>query len=505
MVQESVSLFISYSHKDETMRLELESFLKPLMRDNVKTGEKRLIRTFHDRKIPAGAAWDKEIEVQLRSADIIVMLMSQDFLASDYISEQEVPDALHRHDRGEAKVIPVILRTFDWNSSPVSHLQSVPRDKRAVSAWSDRDAAYVEVIQAIREAAKELIQSRLALAQKRADAAQQYRQKVDETLSDGVITVGERDTLDELWKRLELSPEDAAAIEVEAHKPIQAYAEKLEQYKMTLLKHIALGYPLSDDQRKDLDWRQRDLGLKDHDALATEQPILAQAQKDHEAGLLARAAEKAKQESVSRQKAREGADAQLAKAAATDLRREYAVAGEYVKLARLADPTHPALQGWDAQIQEAIRSAEKESKEAARHKAEKRAALAAAEATKKEAVAPIAKAPPPARVEVKLVKSEKLERAFAIDFSGTKCVLTYKNNTRWLGTDSVVFLDGKEIGRSGLLTDEIPMKLTLTVKGVTHTVTIQEKLDDAVFSPTIIQFRLTIDGQTYYSEGHPQA
>ena len=98
-----ISLFYSYSHRDEDLRLKLETHLSALRRGG-------LIAEWHDRKLEPGDAWKDEIDRHLTSADIVLLLVSADFIASDYCWGEEMTKALVRHGRGEARVIPVILR-----------------------------------------------------------------------------------------------------------------------------------------------------------------------------------------------------------------------------------------------------------------------------------------------------------------------------------------------------------------------------------------------------------
>src|SRR5262249_1650226 len=86
---------------------------------------------------------------------IILLLVSADFLASDYCWDVEVATALERHARGEATVVPVIIRPVDWRSTPLGRLQGLPRDGRAVTSWPNRDEAWADVIMGLRS----LIQS----------------------------------------------------------------------------------------------------------------------------------------------------------------------------------------------------------------------------------------------------------------------------------------------------------------------------------------------------------
>ena len=142
-------LFFSYCHKDETMRDELETHLKLLERDGV-------ISAWHDRHIQAGRPWDDEIDHYLNSSKIILLLVSADFLASDYCCGKEVSRALERHHKREARVIPVILRTCDWETAPFSNLQALPKDAKPVATWKDRDAAWTDVAKGIRVVAEQI-------------------------------------------------------------------------------------------------------------------------------------------------------------------------------------------------------------------------------------------------------------------------------------------------------------------------------------------------------------
>lgn len=145
----AVEVFFSYSHKDEDLRDELSKHLAMLKRQH-------FITAWHDRRIGAGKEWENEIDERLNSADIILLLISSDFLASDYCYDVEVKTAMKRHDDGEARVMPVILRPVDWKGAPFGKLQALPRDARPVTDWSNRDEAFLNIAQGIRVAAGEL-------------------------------------------------------------------------------------------------------------------------------------------------------------------------------------------------------------------------------------------------------------------------------------------------------------------------------------------------------------
>ncbi|MEA2206514.1 MAG: hypothetical protein QOE77_3290 [Blastocatellia bacterium] len=141
----AVSVFYSYSHKDETYRDELEKHLSVMRRK----GE---IDAWHDRKITAGDNWKNCIDTNLEKADLILLLVSSDFLASTYCYEIEMERAMQRHLAGEARVIPIILRACDWFSAPFAKLQALPTDGEPISSWPDQDTAYHNVVAGIRQA-----------------------------------------------------------------------------------------------------------------------------------------------------------------------------------------------------------------------------------------------------------------------------------------------------------------------------------------------------------------
>jgi hypothetical protein len=267
MTSNAVKLFFSYSHKDESLRDTLATHLSNLEWQGV-------ISSWHDRKIVAGTEWNNEIKTSLDAADIILLLISPDFIASKYCRDIEIPQALQRHEVGEAYVIPVILRPFDWSDAPFARLQAYPKDAKAVTLWANQDEAFVSVTQGIRTVAKLLQDQRRQKLQRIEAARTQYLKKVEEVLSDGRISIGERDTLNELQDELGLTPEEANEIEARAFEPYKRYVENLERYKQTFLKIIHQGYPFSEETRADLELRRRDLGLKPEDVEKLETSIL---------------------------------------------------------------------------------------------------------------------------------------------------------------------------------------------------------------------------------------
>jgi len=144
-----VEVFISYSHKDDPLRQNLETHLSLLQRQGI-------IAAWHDRRITAGREWADAIDNHLDRAAVILLLVSADFLASHYCYDREMTRALERHDAGEARVIPVILRPVDWHEAPFARLQALPKDGKPITKWSSRDEGYQSVAVGIRKAVEEI-------------------------------------------------------------------------------------------------------------------------------------------------------------------------------------------------------------------------------------------------------------------------------------------------------------------------------------------------------------
>jgi hypothetical protein len=145
-----IDVFISYAHQDEDLRDQLIAHLSNLKQQGV-------IRDWHGRMIPAGARWSKKIDEHLETAQVILLLISADFMASGYCYGIECKRALERYNAKRALVIPVILRPVDLEGSPIAELQALPDNAKAVTLWNHRDAAFVSVANGIRKALKDLV------------------------------------------------------------------------------------------------------------------------------------------------------------------------------------------------------------------------------------------------------------------------------------------------------------------------------------------------------------
>ncbi len=147
----AIEIFFCYAREDEELLKGLEKQLHALKLQGI-------IDVWHDRQISAGSDWEREINTHLNSAHIILLLVSPDFMMSSYCYSKEMVRAMERHERGEACVIPVILRPVYWQGAPFGKLQALPTDARAVASrhWYNLDEAFYDVAQGIYAAVQKL-------------------------------------------------------------------------------------------------------------------------------------------------------------------------------------------------------------------------------------------------------------------------------------------------------------------------------------------------------------
>ncbi|MDB5792361.1 MAG: hypothetical protein JWQ80_2385 [Massilia sp.] len=136
-------LFFSYCHVDEALRDRLEKHLSMMKNQG-------LIETWHDRGIMAGDNLDASIDANLETSDIILLLVTADFLASNYCFSIEMKRALERQREGTARVIAVILEHCDWQSAPFAKSLVVPKDGKPVTSWANEAEAWTDVTKRIR-------------------------------------------------------------------------------------------------------------------------------------------------------------------------------------------------------------------------------------------------------------------------------------------------------------------------------------------------------------------
>jgi hypothetical protein len=166
-----LKIFFCYAHEDELLLKKLKTHLRPLQRQGH-------IEMWHDRDISAGAEWEHEISQHLNAAQIILLLVSPDFMASDYCYGIEMKRALERHQRGEARVIPIIVRPVYWQGV-LGKLQALPTDAKPVvdRYWHTLDEALYDVAEGIRTVVVQLEEVRLA--EQARVAEQEYRAEAE--------------------------------------------------------------------------------------------------------------------------------------------------------------------------------------------------------------------------------------------------------------------------------------------------------------------------------------
>lgn len=150
--KDPIRVFYSYSHRDSRLRQQLEKHLSLLKREN-------LVDDWYDGKIIAGEDIDDEIDRNLARSNLILLLISPDFLSSDYCFGREMREALKRHSRGSARVIPLILKPMEdgWQQTIFGRLKALPADGRPVTKWRNRDEAWADVANGIRGAIIEMV------------------------------------------------------------------------------------------------------------------------------------------------------------------------------------------------------------------------------------------------------------------------------------------------------------------------------------------------------------
>jgi hypothetical protein len=183
-----MNIFFCYAREDEPLLKELKIHLEALRRQGQ-------IEMWYDRDISAGVEWAKEIDRHLDTAQIILLLVSQYFMASDYCYSIEMKKAMKRHDRGEAVVIPIILRPVYFQEAPFGKLQALPTDAIPVKSkrWLDQDEAFFNVAEGIRKVV-ELLNTK-AIASPTVPTTHLIRESTGK-----VLVVAARSALDEYFK-----------------------------------------------------------------------------------------------------------------------------------------------------------------------------------------------------------------------------------------------------------------------------------------------------------------
>ena len=141
-------VFISYSHQDKRWRDELETHLKPYLRDGS-------IVSWSDQQIAPGSAWLGEIQSALMNSKAAVLLVSPDFLASDFIHEHELGPLLKEAEQGGVRILWVPVRASAYKQTALRDYQAAldPGTPLAnMMTDAERDQAWVKICEAIERA-----------------------------------------------------------------------------------------------------------------------------------------------------------------------------------------------------------------------------------------------------------------------------------------------------------------------------------------------------------------
>lgn len=154
--KQTFQVFCSYSHEDRDFQDSLAKHLAALKR----IGQ---IELWYDREIHAGDKWAKEISENLEKADIVLLLVSANFIASEYCYAVEMKRALELHESDQATAVPIIIKPCDWTITPIGALQALPSGAKPVSSWKQPDEAWTDVSRGLRRTIEKLEQKRCAL------------------------------------------------------------------------------------------------------------------------------------------------------------------------------------------------------------------------------------------------------------------------------------------------------------------------------------------------------
>jgi hypothetical protein len=136
-------VFISYAHVDEPWKQRVIEAFAPLLHDGI-------VSAWHDGMLLPGDRWEAKLLSALADADVVLLLVSQAFLESDYTRETELPLAVERADRGRNRLVPIILESCDWARHPFAKYQALPGDRVPIAERSDSDLALNDCVERLR-------------------------------------------------------------------------------------------------------------------------------------------------------------------------------------------------------------------------------------------------------------------------------------------------------------------------------------------------------------------
>lgn len=259
-----VKVFISYSHNDKKWCDEIKKHLKP-------SSDK--INVWVDHELKPGEEWDREIAENLKESDIILYLVSIEFLTSEYI-KKELATGYELREDGSAKIIPILVSHCNWQNTYLAGLQALPIQAsdgrlRPLEEWEDRDKnrAYVSIVSEIEKKASKIVEARLA--KEKETRLQKFRKKCQECLrtsEDSVLSIAAKHTLEDLRDELGISQAEAEKALGDEAGLCQTRKRKCNRYLDAIKEYIRNGIDLSVEKtKKELKQRQLDLNLEDDD------------------------------------------------------------------------------------------------------------------------------------------------------------------------------------------------------------------------------------------------
>jgi hypothetical protein len=148
-MKNGIEVFLSSARSDQSLLDKLVEHLSIMEREG-------LIHLWNDCNVSPGIDWRSLVRSHLQIAQLILFLISPAFITSDFWDSQEMEDLLKRHERGEVRIIPILLRPVEWNKAPLNSLQVLPLNKEPVTCWRHREKAFLDIAQGVRAAIKEL-------------------------------------------------------------------------------------------------------------------------------------------------------------------------------------------------------------------------------------------------------------------------------------------------------------------------------------------------------------
>ncbi len=174
--QKLCRVFVSYARIDEPHRVRLDVHLAPLVREG-------LIELWSDRAIAPGSDWERDIAQELGGADIVLLLVTPDFVASVYCFERELAEALRRHEEEGVRILPVFVKSVDLENMPFGKFQGLPMDRRPISTWADADEAWLQVAKGVRTVVEDTYRARTDFPRQRT-APQENKSQLGQELQD---------------------------------------------------------------------------------------------------------------------------------------------------------------------------------------------------------------------------------------------------------------------------------------------------------------------------------